>query len=286
MAKTEQEIKIRNDEVEWEPRPTLGSADYASAEVWEQEREKIWWGEWVCAGRTEEVPNPGDYIVRDIAGESVFIVRNDAGELHAFYNVCSHRGTKFLDDIDGTQNVRKAFVCPVPRVDVRPERSADRLAERAGGRALRPLGLPALRHRDRPLRRVPLRQPHHRRSEGDAARVPDRRRGVDHRVRPVQDGRTPRGRAPGLRGEGQLEDRGRELQRVPALPAGPPRARPGDPAVPVRRGLGRGDPRRRQPHGGRRDVVHAHRRESRCRSSRTSSPRTTRCTTAATSSRT
>ena len=112
MAKTEQEIKIRNDEVEWEPRPTLGSADYASAEVWEQEREKIWWGEWVCAGRTEEVPNPGDYIVRDIAGESVFIVRNDAGELHAFYNVCSHRGTKFLDDIDGTQNVRKAFVCP------------------------------------------------------------------------------------------------------------------------------------------------------------------------------
>ena len=43
------------------------------------EREKIWWGEWICAGRTEEVANPGDYIVRDIAGESVFIVRNDAG---------------------------------------------------------------------------------------------------------------------------------------------------------------------------------------------------------------
>ena len=112
MAKTEQEIKIRNDEVEWEPRPTLGSADYASAEVWEQEREKIWWGEWVCAGRTEEVPNPGDYIVRDIAGESVFIVRNDAGELRAFYNVCSHRGTKFLDDAATTRSVRKAFVCP------------------------------------------------------------------------------------------------------------------------------------------------------------------------------
>jgi Rieske 2Fe-2S family protein len=112
MAKTEQEIKIRNDEVEWEPRPTLGSADYASPEVWEDEREKIWWGEWVCVGRTEEVANPGDYVVRDIAGESVFIVRNDAGELRSFYNVCAHRGTKFLDDVDGTQSVRKAFVCP------------------------------------------------------------------------------------------------------------------------------------------------------------------------------
>ncbi len=70
MAKTEKEIKIRNDEVEWEPRPTLGSADYSSAEVWDEEQEKIWWGEWICAGRAEEVPDPGDYIVRDIAGES------------------------------------------------------------------------------------------------------------------------------------------------------------------------------------------------------------------------
>ncbi len=112
MAKTEHEVKIRNDEVKWEPRPTLSSADYASAEVWEEERERIWWGEWICIGRTEEVPNPGDHVVRDVAGESIFVLRNDAGELRAFYNVCSHRGTKFLDDIDGTQNVRKAFVCP------------------------------------------------------------------------------------------------------------------------------------------------------------------------------
>jgi len=112
MAKTEQEIKIRNDEVEWGPRPTLSSADYSSPEVWEQERERIWWGEWICAGRAEEIPNTGDHIVRDIAGESIFIVRNDTGELRAFYNVCAHRGTKFLDDFAGTQNVRKAFVCP------------------------------------------------------------------------------------------------------------------------------------------------------------------------------
>ena len=112
MAKTEEQIKIRNDETEWEPRPTLGSADYASAEVWQDEREKIWWGQWVCAGRVEEVPKTGDYIVRDIAGESIFITRNDAGELRAFYNVCSHRGTKFLDDVEGTASVRKAIVCP------------------------------------------------------------------------------------------------------------------------------------------------------------------------------
>ena len=107
-----EETKIRNDEVEWEPRPTLGSADYASVDVWEEERERIWWGDWVCIGRTEEVASPGDYVVRDVAGESVFVTRNLQGELRGFYNVCAHRGTKFLDDIPGTEHVRRAFVCP------------------------------------------------------------------------------------------------------------------------------------------------------------------------------
>jgi glycine betaine catabolism A len=106
------DINIRDDRAEWTPRPTLGSDDYASEEVHQQEKERIWWGDWICVGRTEEVPSPGDYVVRDIAGESVFIVRNEAGELRAFYNVCAHRGTKFVDDIEGTGSVKKVFKCP------------------------------------------------------------------------------------------------------------------------------------------------------------------------------
>jgi glycine betaine catabolism A len=39
-------------------------------------------------------------------------VRNLTGELRGFYNVCSHRGTKFLDDCEGTGKVKKAFKCP------------------------------------------------------------------------------------------------------------------------------------------------------------------------------
>jgi Rieske 2Fe-2S family protein len=105
-------IDIRNDGENWRPRPTLSSADYASAETWEQEKERIWWGDWVCVGRAEELPEPGDYIVRDIAGESIFIVKNEQGELRAFYNVCSHRGTKFLDDEPAQGHVRKVFKCP------------------------------------------------------------------------------------------------------------------------------------------------------------------------------
>jgi Rieske 2Fe-2S family protein len=103
---------IRYDELEWRPRPTLSGSDYTSAEVYDEERERVWFGDWVCVGRTEELPNPGDYIVRDLAGESIFLTLDEEGGLHGFYNVCSHRGTKFLDDEPASGHIRKAFVCP------------------------------------------------------------------------------------------------------------------------------------------------------------------------------
>jgi phenylpropionate dioxygenase-like ring-hydroxylating dioxygenase large terminal subunit len=103
---------IRQRDESWNPRPTLSGSDYTSAAVWEEERERIWFGDWVCLGRAEELPEPGDYLVRNLAGESILVTRNAEGELHGFYNVCSHRGTKFVDDEPEKGHVRKAFVCP------------------------------------------------------------------------------------------------------------------------------------------------------------------------------
>jgi Rieske 2Fe-2S family protein len=102
---------LRYDEKDWRPRPTLAGHEYTSQEVYDEEREKIWWGDWVTIGRSEEVANPGDFVVKDLAGESIFLVRNAQGILNGFYNVCAHRGTKFLDD-EASGNVRKAFRCP------------------------------------------------------------------------------------------------------------------------------------------------------------------------------
>ena len=67
---------------------------------------------WICIGRAEEVPNAGDYLVRDLAGESIIITRNRSGEIRAFYNVCAHRGTKLLDDSPACGHVSKVFKCP------------------------------------------------------------------------------------------------------------------------------------------------------------------------------
>ena len=55
----EKEPARTNESSDWTPRPTLAGTDYTSLEVYEQEREHVWWGDWVCVGRAEDVPNPG-----------------------------------------------------------------------------------------------------------------------------------------------------------------------------------------------------------------------------------
>jgi Rieske 2Fe-2S family protein len=98
----------------WRARPTLAGTDYSSAGVWEEERERIWFGGWIGIGREAEIAQPGDFIVRDLAGESIIVTRNRDGQIRGFYNVCAHRGTKLLDEtgVGDCGHVSKAFKCP------------------------------------------------------------------------------------------------------------------------------------------------------------------------------
>jgi Rieske 2Fe-2S family protein len=75
---------------------TLHRDAYFSDEIWRRERERIFGVEWVCVGRTEEVPEPGDYLLVDLAGESILLVRTRTGELRGFYNLCRHRGCRLV----------------------------------------------------------------------------------------------------------------------------------------------------------------------------------------------
>lgn len=72
----------------------LPSERYTTPESFTAERERIFARQWYCAAREEDVPNPGDHKVLDVAGESVLLVRTKAGELRAHYNVCRHRGAR------------------------------------------------------------------------------------------------------------------------------------------------------------------------------------------------
>ena len=72
-------------------RPTLPGRDYHAPDVFELEREKVFFREWFYAGRADHAPEPGDFLTVDVVGESVLVVRGKDGELRGFYNVCRHR---------------------------------------------------------------------------------------------------------------------------------------------------------------------------------------------------
>src|SRR3954469_2254493 len=80
---------------------TMAREYYASPDVLAEEREKLFANMWHCAGRISALALAGKYVVRDIAGESIILVRGNDGELRAFFNVCRHRGTRLCSEAAG-----------------------------------------------------------------------------------------------------------------------------------------------------------------------------------------
>ena len=77
---------------------------YISPEYFELERERVFRRVWLNVGRVEEIPQPGDYFVQDlaVANTSILVVRGQDGVVRAFHNVCRHRGNKVVWDGQGS----------------------------------------------------------------------------------------------------------------------------------------------------------------------------------------
>ncbi|MEN3951857.1 aromatic ring-hydroxylating dioxygenase subunit alpha [Iodidimonas sp. SYSU 1G8] len=69
---------------------------YYSRDWMEREWDHLWTRIWHIAGRENELPEPGDYIVHDFMHESVIIARQPDGSLKGFYNACGHRAQKLV----------------------------------------------------------------------------------------------------------------------------------------------------------------------------------------------
>ena len=97
-------------ERQWaEKYPDLGTAPLPTApyicdEQFALERDLVFRRSWINVGRVDEVPNAGDYFVRDIAicKVSVLIIRGADGVVRGFHNVCSHRGNTLVLDTGGS----------------------------------------------------------------------------------------------------------------------------------------------------------------------------------------
>ncbi len=79
---------------------TVPASRYTSREFHDLEVEKVWKKVWQMACREEDIPTKGEYVIYDIAGISVIVIRQADGSIKAHRNVCLHRG-RTLKEVDG-----------------------------------------------------------------------------------------------------------------------------------------------------------------------------------------
>ena len=89
---------------------TLAREYYNSPETFTMEMERIFNRQWFCAGHQTRIPNEGDYFLVEAFSESIIILRNQNGEIRAFYNVCRHRGTHMCEEAVG--RFGRSIQCP------------------------------------------------------------------------------------------------------------------------------------------------------------------------------
>jgi Rieske 2Fe-2S family protein len=80
---------------------SLPARYYTDGDYYRSELEWFFLGMWFHSGRGDEIPDPGDFVLREMAGESMIVVRDDRGAVSAFYNVCRHRGTRLAEAPSG-----------------------------------------------------------------------------------------------------------------------------------------------------------------------------------------
>lgn len=89
---------------------TLPAEWYSSADVFAQERERIFMRNWSLFTWSGKIASPGDYVRGTLAGYSVFAIRGDDGVVRAFHNVCRHRGAELVAADDG--HCGRLLTCP------------------------------------------------------------------------------------------------------------------------------------------------------------------------------
>ncbi|MCA9700206.1 MAG: Rieske (2Fe-2S) protein, partial [Myxococcales bacterium] len=92
---------------------TLPGSYYTSSAIFARECERIFGRRWLYVGRAEDLRNPGERLLFELAPqqpgaepvphERVVLVRGQDGILRGFYDVCRHRGARMCSVGDRSQ---------------------------------------------------------------------------------------------------------------------------------------------------------------------------------------
>jgi p-cumate 2,3-dioxygenase alpha subunit len=82
---------------------------FTSDEVLTREARAIFERCWIYVGHSSEIPDPGDFRARDVAGRPLILVRGSDGEIRVLLNTCTHRGSLVCRERSGNS---RSFQCP------------------------------------------------------------------------------------------------------------------------------------------------------------------------------
>lgn len=82
---------------------------FTDPHILELERERVFAQCWIYAGHESEIPNPGDFRARRVAGRPVILVRGTDGQVRVLLNTCTHRGAQVCRERTGNA---RTFQCP------------------------------------------------------------------------------------------------------------------------------------------------------------------------------
>ena len=84
---------------------TLPARYYTDEEIFEREKEAIYYRSWQPVCHISEVPEIGSYVTHSVLDQNIIVVRGRDSELRAFYNVCSHRAHQLLQGSGTTRTI-------------------------------------------------------------------------------------------------------------------------------------------------------------------------------------
>ena len=90
---------------------SLDKKFYFSDEIYHQELDNIFYSDWICCGREEDLDSAGSYNIFVIGNENLFIIKDKNNDIRVFHNFCKHRGCQILENEESSP-LKRNIRCP------------------------------------------------------------------------------------------------------------------------------------------------------------------------------